>query len=287
MLLESGNGAALVACSNGQPDWYREQNEELCRVLRSMGLTVRISPYLYAQDTVFGADAVTRAGELMECYQNPDIQVIFDVSGGDLANEILDLLDYDIISKNPKPLFGYSDLTCLLNAVHTRTGQTGYLYQVKNLVYEDSKGQRERFWRSLFAGQEDLFSAEYRFLQGKELSGEVVGGNARCLLKLAGTPFWPDLQGKLLFLEAYGGGAAQVTDYLSHYRQLGVFRQVRGILLGSFTELEESGERPGIEELVLRFAGSLPVAKTRQIGHGPESRCLRIGMPLSLNHQNA
>ncbi len=28
------------------------------------------------------------------------------------------------------------------------------------------------------------------------MEGIVVGGNIRCLLKLAGTPYWPDMRGE-------------------------------------------------------------------------------------------
>lgn len=34
---------------------------------------------------------------------------------------------------------------------------------------------------------EDLFEITYRFIQGREMQGIVVGGNIRCFLKLAGT----------------------------------------------------------------------------------------------------
>lgn len=35
------------------------------------------------------------------------------------------------------------------------------------------------------------------------MQGIVVGGNIRCLLKLAGTEYWPDMNGKILLLESF------------------------------------------------------------------------------------
>ena len=283
-MLHAGDTVALVCCSNGQREEFREQNRQLTKVLQSFGLLVWESPYLYAEKTVFPADAKTRAEILMDCYRNPSIRAIFDISGGDIANEILDFLDFSVIADHPKPLFGYSDLTCLLHAVHAKTGQKVFLYQVKNLVYEDAERQQKWFTHTFLENGRDLFETDYRFLQGDRISGVVLGGNARCLLKLAGTPYWPDFTGKILFLEALGGGVAQMTDYLSHYRQLGVFDEVRGVLLGTFTNLEKSGETPRMEELILRFVGkTMPVAKTQQIGHGSDSRCLCIGGQIHLD----
>ena len=80
-----------------------------------------ISPCFYERYNVFSGTAKERAKILMDAYQDPDIVGIFDLSGGDLANEILDFLDYEAIAKARKPFWGYSDLTCLLNAIYART----------------------------------------------------------------------------------------------------------------------------------------------------------------------
>ncbi len=102
-MLKSGDMVALVCCSNGQPAEKRQENEQLRKELESFGLRVWESPYLYAGDTLFPADAKTRAAVLMDCYRNPDIRAIFDLSGGDIANEILDFLDFSVIRSIRNP----------------------------------------------------------------------------------------------------------------------------------------------------------------------------------------
>ncbi len=76
------------------------------------------------------------------------------------------------------------------------------------------------------------------------MEGVVAGGNLRCLLKLAGTPYWPDLTGKLLFLEARSGLVPQLSTMLEQLSQLGAFRQAAGILLGTFTQMEREAAHP-------------------------------------------
>lgn len=66
------------------------------------------------------------------------------------------------------------------------------------------------------SGLDTLFHFPYHFLQGTHMSGPLIGGNIRCFLKLAGTEYFPDLTGKLLLLEACGGGEPQLLTYLSH-----------------------------------------------------------------------
>ena len=94
----------------------------------------------------------------------------------------------------------------------------------------------------------------------------------------------PDFTDKILFLESRSGGVAQMITFLSQYKQLGAFDKVKGILLGSFTQMEQEGLTPTIEELVLEIVGcpSLPIAKTNEIGHGMDSKAIRIGKTLKL-----
>lgn len=110
------------------------------------------------------------------------------------------------------------------------------------------------------------------------MKGIVVGGNIRCLLKLAGTPYWPNMKDKILLLESRSGGADRMTACLSQLEQMGVFEQIKGIFLGTFTEMEMKQSQPGIETLVKEMAGNkIPIAKTQEIGHGTDSKRLFIG----------
>jgi len=219
----------------------------------------------------------------MEMFCNPEIGVIYDISGGDIANEILPYLDYDQIAACGKQFWGYSDLTTVINAICTKTGGTAVLYQVKNLVYESEEVQTLRFSDTVLNNGNKLFDIDYRFVQGKSMSGKVAGGNIRCFLKLAGTEYWPDLNGRILLLEARSGQVPQMITYLSQLKQLGAFEKVSGILLGTFTGMKSAGCVPDITELVKRYAGNkVPVAVTEEIGHGADSKGIVIGKDLRL-----
>ena len=105
-----------------------------------------------------------------------------------------------------------------------------------------------------------------------------MGGNIRCLLKLAGTQYMPDFEDKVLFLESYGGGVALMKTYLCQLNQMGVFKKISGLLLGMFTKMEENNESPNIAELVLSIVDKrIPIAKTEDVGHGNTSKCLIVG----------
>lgn len=241
-----------------------------------------------------------RAAELMTFYKEDSIKAIFDISGGDLANTVLPYLDYEQIATANKQFWGYSDLTAIINAIYTKTGKTSVLYQVRNLLYENAKQQVKDFKETIFADaskESDRFknnksidAAEsgnqmgglydflYKFCQGNALQGTVVGGNIRCFLKLAGTEYFPDLTDKILLLEARSGSHAQLLTYLSQLEQLGAFQKIKGIVLGTFTQMEREQQKSDIYQLLRRYiTPEMPVVKTQYIGHGMDSKAIEIG----------
>lgn len=273
------NKVAIVACSNGQEREYESQNNELVEILKSNGKDVVLSNCLYAKRGVFQGTPKERADELMRMFENPDVSEIYDISGGDIANQLLPYIDFDSVAKSKAVFWGYSDLTTIINAIYTLTGKESVLYQVKNMVWGDAtEVQRKRFFN-----REELFHPRFSFRQGDSMEGVVVGGNIRCFLKLAGTKYFPDLQGKILFLESLGGLQAQMAAYLAWLQQLGAFEKVNGILLGNFREMEKAGCEPEIVELVKDYAGpGLPIAKTGEIGHKNDSKAIVIGKQIEI-----
>lgn len=282
--MKNGDKVAIVCCSNGQKATYKEKINILQHTLESIGLVSVFSDYIYEKESVFGGAAKERAESLMNFYKDEKIKAIFDISGGDIANEILSFLDFDVIAGSEKIFWGYSDLTTIINAIYAKTGKESVLYQVRNLMYDDAKNQITNFTNTVINGKQDLFQFHYEFVQKEEMHGIVVGGNIRCLLKLAGTEYWPDMNGKILLLEARSGGVPQMVTYLNQLKQMGVFDKIAGILLGTFTEMEKDESVPPIIELVKRYVGTdIPIAKTAEIGHGTDSKGIVIGRDIYLN----
>lgn len=268
--------AALVACSDPMLLYQQDDIERLKTLIEQEGLEVVVSPYLFGcLENLSGKD---KADDLMGYFRDPEMDFILDVSGGDIANSVLQALDYAAISESKAMFCGYSDLTTILNAIYTMTGRETINFQVRNLLYDNAEVERAYFREHILPGNVSEKDLDCQFLRGEAMSGRVLGGNIRCFLKLAGTPFWPDLNGAILLLEAYSGGVMKMTTYLHQLKQIGVFEQVSGILLGTFTEMEGKQLKPTIEELVQAIVPeALPIATTRYIGHGTDARAIVIG----------
>ena len=196
------------------------------------------------------------------------------MSGGNLSNELLDRIDYAFLAAHPKPLFGYSDLTALLNAVHARAGAPRRTLPGPQPGPQDGARQQALFQETLARRERAVFAARI-LLAGERMSGPAVGGNLRCFLKLAGTGYMPDLCGKILALESLHGTPAQVLSGFCQLGQLGAFEAVSGVLLGTFTALGP-GRSARTNCCAARWTGAcvrtvLPVAATDRLGHGADS----------------
>lgn len=278
---------AIISCSNGLQESARPTLDKLLDILSSLGLNVILSSAIYVKDDGLSSGSGKERGkELMKLYKDSSIDAIFDVSGGDLANEVLEYIDFDIIKNNPKPFIGYSDLSVILNSIYSQVGDTSYLYQVRHIVA--NKENLNRFSNFIKDSNNDLFNIDYRWIQGESMEGIVIGGNIRCTLKLAGTKYMPNFKGKILLLESLGGDVAKMRTFLTQLKLVGAFKEINGIILGTFTEMEKNNYNPTIEELVKEIVNdkNMPIVKTEDIGHGNNSKCMAIGKEIKLVKNN-
>ena len=276
MILKNNDKIALVVCSNGKNIEDKDRLEKLEDILVEMGLEPVFTKYIYKDRFGRGAKAQVRAEELMSFYKNKEIKVIFDISGGDIANEVLDYLDYDVIKRNYKPFFGYSDLTTVLNGLGSQTNEANYLYQILNII--ESEEIRTSFENTFMKNEQTLLDVKWKFLQGSSVEGEIIGGNIRCFLKLSGTRYFPEVENKVLFIEGLGTSIEGLATHLAQLKQIGVFDKISGLLIGTFTKIEKEFSVEELFKLVQDYIpSSLPVAKTQEVGHAKNSKVLKIG----------
>ena len=284
MILNRNDKMALVVCSNGKNIEDKDRLEKLESILVEMGLVPIFTKYIYKDKIGRGEKAQVRAEELMSFYKNKEIKAIFDISGGDIANEVLDYLDYDVIKRNYKPFFGYSDLTTVLNALVSKTNEINYLYQILNIIESDKI--RENFEDTFLKNNQTLFDVKWKFFQGSSIEGRVVGGNIRCFLKLAGTKYFPEVENKVLFIEGLGTSIEGLVTHLAQLKQIGVFDKISGLLIGTFTKIEKEISEEELFELVKDFIPEhLPVVKTSEVGHAKDSKVLKIGEMMNIKNE--
>lgn len=283
-LLKPGDTIGLIACSDGIKPEYQPKVDELIAVMHDFGLHVDIAETLYRGESFFSGTPTERAAEFNRLFATEAVRAVMDISGGDSANQILPYIDFEMIKRNPKPFFGMSDLSVILNTLYHKCDLTAYHYQGMNMLYSGPE-QQKMFYRTFFEGRSDLFDIGYAWICGNSMQGIVVGGNVRCFLKLAGTPYFPQFDGKILFLESLGGRANRILSLLAQLSQIGAFTKCSGVILGSFSEVEQYDELPMVFDHMKELSAvyHLPVVKTNELGHGGHCKCIKIGAPLALH----
>ena len=216
--------------------------------LKAWNHTVQISPLLFQT-----ASPKQRASVFNE-WMTQSFDFIFDVSGGDLANETLRYLDLDTYSKSHAIFHGYSDLSCVLNVLAMY--RPCVLFQIKN-------------------NQNKTDLKKYLAFQPNDLCiGAGLGGNIRCFLKLAGTKYFPDLSGVPLCLESRSGNAYRIRSFFAQLEDMGVIDQIASLTLGEFTQLEAENEYDILHTITKSYA--IPVSFHAPFGHGSHSKAIRL-----------
>lgn len=270
--------AALVAISDSLFPTMSEKVKELESVLASFSIECIKSAWLYEEST-----PAHKAAELNGFFGLSDVAYIFDLSGGNLANTVLDYLDYDIIRDSKAVFFGYSDLSCVINSIYTTCKKNSILYQVRNLLGNDGAWQRIRFADFVLTGGNNIFEFPYEFVRGDVMDGHLVGGNIRCTLKLAGTKYFPPLKGNIILLESLGGSLYATMSQFAQLVSMDDFSEVSGILLGTFTAIQKKNEMERLVQFILdQVPEHIAIAKTEAIGHGEDSSAAYIGRRIRL-----
>ena len=102
------------------------------------------------------------------------------------------------------------------------------------------------------------------------------------LSAMAGSAYWPDFRGAILFLEDINEYIYRVDRMLATLRLAGAFRQLAGVVLGQFSKCEPGDGNYGtltLDEVFEDYFGALgvPVYRGAMIGHIPRKFTLPIG----------
>lgn len=211
-----------------------------------------------------------RAEQFMRLWEDPEVKYIFSAKGGDFLMEILPLLDFERLGKNPKWFQGFSDNTGLtysiavncdiataygnhfndfsMNPWHPAV-ENNYQIMTGNLVtqsafeaYEDDFYDRETPEEGY---REDKKSIQYATLDGRERSevtmeGRLLGGCLDVILNLVGTTFDQTREfvrtyqkdGILWYLESFSLDADSLTRGLWQLKHAGWFEHASGFVFG-------------------------------------------------------
>lgn len=228
-----------------------------------------------------------RATDIMRFFADSEIKALFCTRGGAGSLRVLPLLDYKIIKQNPKPIFGFSDSTGLQNGIYTQTGNSSYSGFL--LAYDFRNGainpMQDNDLKNIFMGKNlTLQSGETAI--GGTAEGVLVGGNIYVFNSLCGTPYFPNLENKILLLEDVGIKSYHLDIMLHQLKMQPSFKKIKGIIFGEYADIRVVDECDGtIDENIKYFCEEInvPVIKNFAYGHVPARHILPIGLPIKMD----
>jgi muramoyltetrapeptide carboxypeptidase len=266
--------------------------------LQAMGFRTLEAPNARARYGHMAGTPQQRADDIHTLFSDPAVAGLLAVTGGSGANRVLPLLDAALIARHPKFLGGFSDLTALLSAVHVRTGLVTFH---SPLARSDWNAFSTRHFQAVAmqaaphtlcnpdpAQGEAAADTPLVTLRGGCARGPLLGGNLAVLTSLAGTPYMPNLDGALLFLEDVNEYIYRVDRMLSTLMLSGALQRVAGVVLGGFTGCKPSEGSFGtltLDEVFDDYFGGLgvPVFRGAQFGHVARKWTLPLGVPAEMD----
>jgi len=119
-------------------------------------------------------------------------------------------------------------------------------------------------------------------------SATLWGGNLSVLCSLLGTPYWPQIEGGILFLEDVAEHPYRIERMLTQLLHAGVLGRQRAILLGAFNRFQLTPHDRGfklasvLQWLREQLGQPVPVLTGLPFGHVPTKVLLPVGRPVQL-----
>ena len=188
------------------------------------------------RDRQFGGTDAERAEALNAAFRDPEISAVWALRGGYGCTRLLPLLDGAALQANPTWITGFSDITAL-HGWASGLGVASLHAPVASTVPTTDPADVDAFRQVWRTGAPAASQGARR----------VVGGNLSVLFAMLGTPSMPPLEGRWLLLEDLDEYLYHLDRMLVALGQAGVFDEVEGVLVGSFTDLKDNTKSHGQE----------------------------------------
>ncbi|MBU6995613.1 S66 peptidase family protein [Ferrovum myxofaciens] len=262
------------------------------------GWNVREGTHIRNRHEYFAGTDTERLEDFHELIRDPKVDAIMAARGGYGLTRLLPHLDYGAIATARKPIIGFSDVTALHLAVLAKTGLVTFagpmaapdfghphrsaLHQDHFLPLLQNETHSSPLIRLPFTIHEGAAGLRLRQQIGNGLEGILWGGNLSLVAHLVGTPYLPQVEEGILFLEEVNEEPYIIERCLMQLYHAGVFNSVRAILWGQFNRCEPTHASAApytLEQVVdyLQHLVPIPLLQNLPFGHVRDKLTLPVG----------
>lgn len=290
--LRAGDTVGLVTPATAT---YQQEELDIAREsLEALGLRVKIGAHVRDRHGSLGGQDVDRAADINGFFADPALKAVLPTRGGWGSARLLPLLDYAAIRRNPKVVMGFSDITALHNAFQARTGLVTFhgpnaggrwdefsvdlvrrvLFNGEAVTFENPKTTSDR---NVLTQVENRI----RVITPGQATGRLLGGNLTVLTAILGSPYVPDFDDAILFLEDVGEDWYRVDRMMTSLKLAGILGRIRGFIFGTCSECGPGEGFASLtpEEIFRDHIAPLgvPAWTGAMIGHGHAQWTLPVG----------
>ncbi|MFC4018740.1 LD-carboxypeptidase [Micromonospora sp. GCM10011542] len=303
--LRPGELVVIASLSGPLHAVYEPDLDRAVVVLERMGFRVRRAPLLEAgRHHWWSADTPAEiATEFNALLRDPEVRAIIAHDGGQTALGYLDLIDFEAVAADPKPILGYSDISLLHLVLYARTGLVGFhadlatpgLGGAWQAAPAARRAELERLYSTLLTGTEAIgalpATPSWECWRAGRTEGRLIGGVINRIVLAQATPYALPLEsfdGAVLFWEEMGGQASYVWSYLHVLRHCGILDRISGMVVGVPYAIDGLGapdSSPTLPEMVLDVLGDrdIPVLGNVEFGHAGPNLPMPVGIRVGLD----
>jgi muramoyltetrapeptide carboxypeptidase len=295
--LRTGDLVAVAALSAGLEEGEASLFERGVEAIEQMGFAVRVSPLVDLDRRWWWAAASPPevAEEFNRLLRDPEVRAIFALTGGRFALSYLDLIEFEAVRADPKPLLGFSDISTLHLALHARTDVIslhcdcvthgfGYWHESD----DTRRKELEHVYLRVLTGDSAPIALppgrRWECWRSGRVQGPLVGGMLNRLVRIQSTSYalTPErFDGAVLFWEEAFTSTSVVWNDLHVLRHAGMLDRIAGMVVGAPFEVEPTEGGPDtLREIVLDVLGErdIPVLGNVDVGHNPPNLPMPLGV---------
>nr|WP_286166184.1 LD-carboxypeptidase [Peribacillus frigoritolerans] len=261
--------------------------------LEETGLTFKLGKHIEREYGYLAGKDEERAEDVHTMFQDQEVKAIICACGGFGTARMASLLDYDLIEKNPKIFWGYSDITFLHTAIRQKTGLITFHGPMLSSDFGEEAGVlplTKQYFQQLFENSQLTYDESLSPLEVMiegNVSGELVGGNLSLITSSVGTDFEIDTKEKLLLIEDIDEEPYAVDRMLNQLYMAGKLTDAAGILVADFHNCVPQKRKKSIslDEVLAHYinlAGK-PALKGFKIGHCSPNISIPLGTHAEMN----